>query len=77
MARPAISNPLTMCSIVSLCSGMEEILRFYPQHINQKKDDGFTTFHIAATNDQAAVFTYMASFVSAIIIIVTHMHTYV
>ena len=53
-----------------LCSGMEEILRFHPELVNQPKDDGYTPLHIAAANNYADLVSLIASHVSKFYLIV-------
>ena len=50
--------------IVMMCSGLEEFLRFYPEHVNQPKDDGYTPLHLVCANNYADLVSLIASHVS-------------
>ena len=47
-----------------LCSGLEGILRFHPELINEPKDDGYAPLHVAAVNNFADLVSLIASHVS-------------
>ena len=57
-------NDLLNNVLSPLCSGLEGILRFHPELINQPKDDGYTPLHIAAVNNFADLVSLIASHVS-------------
>ena len=42
---------------------MEAIVRYYPEHVNLKKDDGYTSLHVAALNDHSDYVALLASHV--------------
>ena len=45
-------------------SGVEELVKRYPQYINDCKDDGYTPLHIAAANNHADIVALLAAHVS-------------
>ena len=49
---------------VFIYSGMEEIVRHCPQHINARKDNDSTPLHVAVTNHHCDVVSLLASHVS-------------
>jgi len=42
---------------------VDHFIRRFPQHINLKKDDGYTPLHLAALNDHLDVVTVLADLV--------------
>ena len=48
----------------TLLRAMEQFIRKFPEHINIKKDDGYTPLHLAALNDHLDVLTALVDDVS-------------
>ena len=49
--------------IFTLCRGVEELIKWYPNTIDTAKKDGFTPLHIAAANGHTDIVSLLASHV--------------
>ena len=50
-----VDSPARLVGFAVMCSAVEKIIHRFPQLINDKKDDGFTSLHLAALNDHQDV----------------------
>ena len=57
---------IVICVYTYTCSGVEELMKWYPDLINKARKDGFTALHIAAVNGHTDIVSLLASHVKLI-----------
>ena len=65
VSLPFLTHVYYMHAYARLCSGMEELIKRYPQHVNLKKDDSFNPLMVAAANGYTDIISLLASHVRA------------
>ena len=58
---------MSLCLRVYFCSGVEQFIGRFPEHVNMiKMDDGHTALHIAAANDHLDIVSLLSSMVGIV-----------